>query len=218
MELAPYQRTAIQNQEKSDLKCGDIVNTDEYKHFCEGLEKKKDHVVTSNAAKVQANLAALEKTSPSEQTITPLMEFLQSNRGMEEEQQQAMYARPRGRKERNRERKPKRSDPYAAADMPAKPVLLKRREVAPGSDTNTPVLRGKNSPGGNSESRPSSGKGNEKGRRDGFAPAATASPTLIKVKVVRMTSWSPTCLTKMQAVDDFFLINLQKAIRINKQI
>lgn len=88
MEIAPYQRTAAQNQEKSDPKCSQILLSDEYKAFLEELEKKKEPVTSSSSAKVQASLAVIEARAKemSAETITPLMEFVRAQ--YEEREQQ----------------------------------------------------------------------------------------------------------------------------------
>ncbi|OQV18305.1 putative Regulator of nonsense transcripts 3A [Hypsibius exemplaris] len=161
VELAPYQRVAIQHQEKADQKCGDIFNTEDYKRFLEELERKKDHVSTSNAAKVQANLAALEKSSQSESTVTPLMEFVQAQRAEEEmNYRRPLNAGSSSRKERNRERASKKSGPKEDLEpfFPTKPVLVRRREDR---DRTQPAIgAGNNAPpsGVYSDSRPNSAR------------------------------------------------------------
>ncbi|XP_055332220.1 regulator of nonsense transcripts 3A-like [Paramacrobiotus metropolitanus] len=124
VELAPYQRTAEQNREKADPKCGQITESDDFKRFLEDLEKKKDHGPSSSAAKVQASLAAIENKPKDEVTLTPLMEYLQNHKADDD------YRGPGGRfgkRERNRERHRANA---ALAKKEAEKAAAKARELA----------------------------------------------------------------------------------------
>lgn len=175
VEIAPYQRVAAQNQEKADNKCGDIFSTEEFKRFVEELEKKKDATTTSSSAKVQASLAALEKSAQPENQVTPLMEYLQQQRQEEQEQHNRRRHEDRGgrqggpapssRKERQRDKWGKQAAAMSSPKVtgilekphdgrePQRPQIVKKPPVESPSDTPTSRPSQQSQPAGSAQGK-----------------------------------------------------------------